>query len=69
MEQHDLAAPSPSFDFNDFGANPSSSGAFAMGDAIFNNPFGFEDIPTDLGPFGESFNWVRSRYVVLMTYC
>ncbi|KAJ4365100.1 hypothetical protein N0V83_008718 [Neocucurbitaria cava] len=57
IEQHDLTAPSPSFDFNDFVANPSSSGGFAMGDAIFNNPFGFEDIPTDLGTFGEPFNW------------
>ncbi|CAO2658570.1 Nn.00g062930.m01.CDS01 [Neocucurbitaria sp. VM-36] len=57
MEQHDLSSPSPSFDFNDLTTNLSSSGPFAVGDAIYHNPFGFEDIPMGLGPFEETINW------------
>ncbi|KAH3989120.1 hypothetical protein HBI25_050880 [Parastagonospora nodorum] len=54
--QPDLVSPAPSWDLNDFTDEASSRNVFGM-DAMYANPFTVNDMPMDLGPYSDTFNW------------
>lgn len=59
VDSLDVDSQSPSFDFNSFGTEASSTNMFAMGNNGYTNPFMSVEMPMDLGTFAEAFNWVR----------
>jgi len=56
-DQKTYASPAPSFDLNEFSADPANAAYFHMGNANYNNSLWMEEMPMQPGPFGANFNW------------
>jgi hypothetical protein len=56
--QANQLSPVPSWDLNDFTTEASNRDFFGM-DGMYANPFAVNNVPMDLGPYSETFDWVN----------